>query len=62
MTKREADEIITRLRGEARVMMDLMNLSLGVMETIVPESQEETDELDKLIGAFRAALSERRFG
>jgi len=59
LDKAKADETITRLKGEARVMLDLLQLSVGVMETIVPDDCDSTQELDKLIDAIRAVLSER---
>ncbi len=57
--QKQADDL-TRLNGESKVMLDLMELSLGVMETIVPDDCDSADELDKLISAFHAVLSERR--
>ena len=62
ITKTMADETITRLRGEARVMLDLLQLSVGVLETIVPDDCDSAHELDKLIIAIRAVLSERLIG
>lgn len=45
-----------RLKGEAKVLRDLLALSLDVLHTIVPESAAEDESLDELTTAITAAL------
>lgn len=47
---------IDTLEGEAKVLRDLLALSLDVLHTIVPESAAEDESLDELTTAITAAL------
>jgi len=47
---------ITRLQGEARVMLDLLSEALGILDTIEPESSTEAEYLDAIKDAIRAVL------
>ena len=45
-----------RLKGEAKVLRDLLALALDVLHTITPESAAEDESLDELTTAITAAL------
>jgi len=45
-----------RLKGEAKVLRDLLALALDVLHTIAPESAAEDESLDELTTAITAAL------
>jgi chromosome condensin MukBEF complex kleisin-like MukF subunit len=50
-----ADEL-ARLRGEAKVLRDLLREAAGVLETIDSEDDAERDELTALLAAIGGAL------
>ena len=45
-----------RLKGEAKVLRDLLALALDVLHTIAPESAAEDESLDELTTAITVAL------
>ena len=45
-----------RLKGEAKVLRDLLALALDVLHTIAPESAPEDEALDALTTSITAAL------
>lgn len=45
-----------RLKGEAKVLRDLLALAMDVLHTITPESAAEDESLDELTTAITAAL------
>lgn len=47
---------VTRLQGEARVMLDLLSEALGVIDTIEPECATEQELLDALKDNILAVL------
>lgn len=47
---------INTLKGEAKVLRDLLALALDVLHTITPESAAEDESLDELTTAITAAL------
>lgn len=52
----EADDTITRLEGEARVMLSLLSDALGIIETIEPECSTEQELLDATKAEIKAVL------
>jgi len=52
----EDGDTITRLKGEAKVLRDLLALALDVLQTIVPESAAEDESLDALTTSITVAL------
>lgn len=54
--ERDERKQIDTLKGEAKVLRDLLALSLDVLHTIVPESAAEDESLDELTTAITAAL------
>ena len=48
--------IITRLQGEARVMLDLLSEAVAVLDTIEPECAPESESLDRLKYEIRAVI------
>ncbi len=47
---------LTRLRGEAKVLRDLLREAADVLETIDSENDDERDELTALLAAIGGAL------
>ena len=47
---------IDTLKGEAKVLRDLLALALDVLHTIAPESAAEDESLDALTTSITAAL------
>jgi len=52
----EALDAITRLQGEARVMLDLLSEALGIIDTIEPESATESEYMDAIKTEIKAVL------
>ena len=52
----EALDTITRLQGEARVMLDLLSEALGIIDTIEPESATESEYMDAIKTEIKAVL------
>lgn len=55
----EAATEIQRLQGEAKVLRDLLNLALGVIETVEPEDAGETEMMMDLQNQIMAAVRVR---
>lgn len=52
-------ETITRLQGEATVMLRLLALALDVLDTIEPECATEHENLEDLTDQIEAVLKAR---
>ena len=59
ITKTEADESITRLHGEAQVMLRLLAKALDVLYTIDPDCATEHETLEELTDQIEAVLKAR---
>lgn len=59
ITKTEADETITRLHGEAQVMLRLLAKALDVLYTIDPDCATEHETLEDLTDQIEAVLKAR---
>jgi hypothetical protein len=53
---RECADAVDTLRGEAKVMRDLLREAAGVLETIDSDDADENDELTALLAAIGGAL------
>lgn len=59
LDKENAATTITRLQGEAKVMLILLALALDVLDTIDPDSATEHELLEELTDAIEAVLKAR---
>lgn len=57
MTPKELIAEIVRLKGEHAVLVTLLNSAHNVIETIAPESQDEADNLDRLLKQMHKAIN-----
>lgn len=57
--KENAATTITRLQGEAKVMLHLLALALDVLDTIDPDCATEHESLEELTDAIEAVLQAR---
>ena len=57
--KENAATTITRLQGEAKVMLTLLAKALEVLDTIDPDSATEHESLEELTDAIEAVLKAR---
>ena len=58
----EAGETITRLQGEAGVMLMLLGKSLDMLYTIDPDCATEHETLEELTDAVEAVLKAKKGG
>jgi len=47
---------VTRLQGEAKVLRDLLNQAVDILETIDPDDADTGDQLETLIDQIEAVL------
>jgi len=53
---KETSEALQVARGQIGVLRDLLMEALSVISTIEPESMDEADSLDRLMGQMQAAI------
>ena len=56
LDSQKANDTITRLQGEARVMLDLLSEALGIIDTIELESATESEYMDAIKTEIKAVL------
>jgi len=56
LDSQKANDTITRLQGEARVMLDLLSEALGIIDTIELESATESEYMDAIKTEIKEVL------